>query len=346
MKPDSKPALAPALAEVSVVALWSIKGGSGKSTLAVLSAWALARKGARVLVLDVDLTGTSLADGLDLCAPRLPIRDDSSLDLAAAPSGELMSRQQTLEARDKRQVRDPQAPRAVCLPYLNDAMQHVPQAGGEGHGECRMDALGWHWAQADPPTDSGGLIRVLPSSPQRTDMAVAVYWLKREDDHSWASRLQDLLELAAGQIPGLTHIIIDLPPGPMGLASTTVRMVQRISGQRSPLQTPAGREVIWRSRPFLVTTPDRNDLFIAAEFYQDNKIAMPGLALVVNKASPALVVERRLLQVRFPTLALAGFQGINSIAEHPQGLGQVFRGNFSFPGPLMADRLTSIFGEP
>ena len=49
----------------------SVKGGVGKSTLSTRCALALARKRPerRVYLVDLDLTGTSLADGLPLRAP-------------------------------------------------------------------------------------------------------------------------------------------------------------------------------------------------------------------------------------------------------------------------------------
>ena len=55
-----------------VHAFCSVKGGVGKSALAVASAEVMLDQGRRPLVLDADLTGTSLADGLRMEAPRLP----------------------------------------------------------------------------------------------------------------------------------------------------------------------------------------------------------------------------------------------------------------------------------
>lgn len=54
---------------VSLHAFCSTKGGVGKSTLAVAWTELLRVDGRRCVLLDADLTGSSLADGLDLCSP-------------------------------------------------------------------------------------------------------------------------------------------------------------------------------------------------------------------------------------------------------------------------------------
>ena len=66
----------------------SAKGGVGKSTLAVACAKLIASEaGRRCVLVDADMTGTSLADGLKLCAPDVTAGRDGRPKSDAAPTG-------------------------------------------------------------------------------------------------------------------------------------------------------------------------------------------------------------------------------------------------------------------
>src|SRR5580698_1045668 len=80
----------------------SAKGGVGKSTLAIACARLLAEASRTVVLIDADLTGTSLADGLCLCAPEVARRPDGRLDFDAAPTGRHLTREATVAQRNAR----------------------------------------------------------------------------------------------------------------------------------------------------------------------------------------------------------------------------------------------------
>src|SRR5688572_6722323 len=94
----------------------SVKGGVGKSTLAVLTALTLARRpGARVTLIDMDLTGTSLADALRLEAPAWDLADATApLPLLTPPTRHL-SVKETREWMEERDV------------LLRDALDRDPE---------------------------------------------------------------------------------------------------------------------------------------------------------------------------------------------------------------------------
>ena len=60
----------------------SAKGGVGKTSLAVEAASMFARDpNRRCVLIDSDFTGTSIADDLDLCAPKTRTRLDGTLEM-------------------------------------------------------------------------------------------------------------------------------------------------------------------------------------------------------------------------------------------------------------------------
>ena len=107
----------------------SVKGGVGKSTLSVLTALGLAQRGAQVTLVDMDLTGTSLADVLPLEAPAWP-DEGPALQLTKLPTGfhsheatcELMEERDELarEVVQRQSSDDAQAHVVRCVPFLND----------------------------------------------------------------------------------------------------------------------------------------------------------------------------------------------------------------------------------
>ena len=84
-------------------AFCSVKGGVGKSTLAVACATRLARQGREVVLIDADLTGSSLADGLTLEAPLVTSDAAGAMDLTAPATGEFLSAVDSEHLRDERQ---------------------------------------------------------------------------------------------------------------------------------------------------------------------------------------------------------------------------------------------------
>ncbi len=261
--------------EVTVHALCSAKGGVGKSTLAVVLATERAlRRGSSVLI-DLDLTGTSLADGLDLRAPLLDERDDGTLDIEAEPTGDLCDLDETAKRRRRRHRERSAEPRHV--PFFNDALNFVPS---DDEHECRLDALLWRHA-----VDHG--VGYLPSSSAPADVDRALEWLSDPElQDAAASRLGWLLDGLVRALPDLTDIVIDLPPGLFGFTRQAMLLMATLSGHRqapgdpSVLPPPAVR---WRAAPYLVLTTDRNDWTVSLHAYSALRRQLPELAPVVNR---------------------------------------------------------------
>ncbi|MEO5726298.1 MAG: P-loop NTPase, partial [Byssovorax sp.] len=122
----------------------SVKGGVGKSTLATICAKLLADRGRVPVLVDCDLTGTSLADGLRLCAPVVAEHEDGAIDLEAPPTGEMLSLDETRSRRTARRDalrRDGEKwkDRPRPPPYFNDPLNYTFLT----KRPARVDALLW-----------------------------------------------------------------------------------------------------------------------------------------------------------------------------------------------------------
>lgn len=332
---------------ITLHAFCSAKGGVGKSTLAVACAKLLVRGGAVCVLIDADLTGTSLADGLDLCAPRVPLREDGTLDLDAPPVESFYSRAETRALRDKRMWRgSPERPSPPV--FFNDALRYKNEA--DPMQECRIDALLWHAERDDG-------IRYLPSSPLRADVEYALGWLFVQPRKlAWLRRFAWLLDELSIRLPELTDVVIDLPPGVFGFAHEALQMMSSLS-QGLPLPDGAPEwtrgDVLWKVRPFLVMSQDRNDLVVAMDFFAESYPALPELMPVVNRVTEGFESIRSRVRERFeargtisttgPEAALAAAMGsvlpvdqlLRSIDDVREVLGQTF-----LDGDLPIDELT------
>ena len=258
----------------------SAKGGVGKSTLAVVCAKLLAAQGRRCVLVDADLTGTSLADGLRLRAPKVQ-EHEGAPDFEASPTGEFWSRQETERLCDRRRtIRWEDFPPSP--PFFNDILIR-----GELARECTVEALYWKHE-----VDDG--VRYLPSSPFERDISIAVNWLYREEPFDWLQRVMWLLEHMSQQDTALSDIIIDLPPGLFVGGFThevlvLLSMLERKEQEPFPSGYPAWHEgaVDWRGNAFLVTTPDMNDLTVALSYRLAHSAELHGLRIVLNKAYDA-----------------------------------------------------------
>lgn len=263
----------------TIHAFCSAKGGVGKSTLAVACAKLLAAGGRRCVLIDADLTGTSLADGLRLCAPEVVTKPDGRADLDAAPRGYL-DRDATLRLRAGRE----RARASEPLPpaFLNDALLHGHERWLDGEGavaECNIATILWKHERDD------GVLYV-PSSPLRPDVKVALGWLYYEERHAWIQRMTWLIDGMVQQMPELTDIVLDLPPGLFGFADEVLSLLSHLD---AGIALPPGYPetwgtggVLWRARPFLVTTPDRNDLAVALGYFLERRADLPSLTLLIN----------------------------------------------------------------
>lgn len=267
---------------VTLHAFCSAKGGVGKSTLAVACAKLLAADKTRKCVLiDADLTGTSLADGLDLCAPKTRTRDDGSLDLDAPPDVGFHSKDETRKLR--RQRRFTKWTDVAPLPaYLNDILIHRHGERLDGLSEmreCPVSAAFWRHEHEDD-------VYYLPSSPLPRDVSIALGWLYHEKAFSWIQRMTWLFDAMREQVTDLTDIVVDLPPGLFGFAHEMLVLSSHVSRK---VQLPAGYPEwhttpnAWDARAYLVTSEDRNDLRVSAEYFTEHHLRIPRLVPLVNR---------------------------------------------------------------
>jgi hypothetical protein len=263
----------------------SAKGGVGKSTLAVAAAKLLAAQGRVPVLIDADLTGTSLADGLALCAPEVTIGPDGHPDLTAQPTGRSLTRRETLRLLDGRNNlswdnTEPSPP----PPFFNDVLR-----GAAPDRECQIDALFWRHRDDDK-------VLYLPSSPARRDVLVALGWLYKEEPFTWLQRVTWILDEMAKQVPTLSDVVFDLPPGLFGFAHEMLALVSNLEkGTTLPSGFPKWPtdELSWRGNALLVTTPDRNDLFAAIDYSVRQKEDLTRLGLVLNKSTEATMSRIR-----------------------------------------------------
>lgn len=107
------------------------RDGVGKSSLAIACAKLLANAGKKPLVVDCDMLGTSLADGLRLVAPQMMLTDDGALDWDRHPTRTFHSPEETMRLRHVRRYA-PLTPQmtipSMPPPFLNDMMRYVDQA--------------------------------------------------------------------------------------------------------------------------------------------------------------------------------------------------------------------------
>lgn len=271
----------------------SAKGGVGKSTLAVATAKLLAeQKGPTCVLIDADLTGTSLGDALLLRAPEVGADAEGKPDLAKPPTGRFLTREETIRLRRLRGSLSWNSPQASPPPpFLNDALRYV----GEEGDECHVESLFWRHVDNDK-------VRYLPSSPSRRDIGVALGWLYDEEEFGWIQRMSWLLDGMCEQMPSLTDVVVDLPPGLFGFAHQMLALTSNLEGG---VPLPAGYppwegKIAWKSNAMLVTTPDRADLIAAVEYTTRFREQAGHVRLLLNKSTKTTMSHvRRVLRAQF-----------------------------------------------
>lgn len=207
----------------------SVKGGVGKSTLAVAHALSIAQKrahtGERVYLLDLDLTGTSLADVLPLRAPRWKDVDPLTLgDTVRAPDDGYHSHAETEERVRQRdeQFDDFVNDGPAQVAFLNDFLL-FQSPDREGGIDMALDAMCWRLEGA--PDN----LRVIPSSalPRDLERILPVIF---DEYHSGfiEARLEQLL---AALIPdeGESYLVVDVPPTIPGLSRVVLSLAMRLA---------------------------------------------------------------------------------------------------------------------
>lgn len=265
------------------VSFHSVKGGVGKSTLAWLTARRLARD-ATVLLVDLDLTGTSLADVLDLEAPTWGTRAGDDLPITEAPTGYL-AEQETRQAIERRAGSDSSMCRDV--PMFNDFLLARSGVLFEQQ-EAHPRAFGWRRPARDE--DCRDRLFVAPSSalPHDVDRIMPVLY---DELHAGflEARLEWFLAWTIARWPEIDVVVFDTPPTLVGLSravlSMALRLPRRISLSDED-ETPPPldiAEVDWKA--CVVVTPDQQDLRASERWLG----AIPeqeadALTIVVNRA--------------------------------------------------------------
>ncbi len=239
----------------------SVKGGVGKSTLSTLTAIALAHKhpDANVYLIDMDLTGTSLADVLPIEAPRWDEeKADGRLDLLQNPSGFHHRAESKKRMRSRSEVLAP-VTGAIGVPFLNDHLLFEPENWDEEQ-DVSPRAISWRFAKG--PAN----LHVLPSSALPRDLNRALPVIYDEEHAAFLeARLETLLAamVAEGKT---TYVVFDTPPTIPGLSRSVLNMAFRLSGMPKKSLSkdgfvPAALEDVpltWRA--YLVATLDCQDI--------------------------------------------------------------------------------------
>jgi hypothetical protein len=309
---------------IQLRAFFSTKGGVGKSTLAVACAKLLAASGRKVALIDADVTGTSLSDGLDLCAPDVMPHADGGYDATVAPAG-MLDLGATTRARDRRAIEmfrqeDDSAPRPAP-PFLNDLLVYDVS----GAPDVKLASMLWRHVREDG-------VLYLPSSPTVADLALASRWLHEEGRDLWRRQMAWVIHLLADQVDGLTDILFDMSPGTTGLVHDVLELCNHLA-LLGAKELPEGYPpldrggVRWRFDPLLITSRDRNDLRVAVEWYARNRVNAPSLRLVANRLVDPVEDVREDVRGILKGLGLQGAPRIDSVAHHADSLGRIFNAN-------------------
>lgn len=281
----------------------SVKGGVGKSTLATVCAKLLAAHGRVPVLVDCDLTGTSLADGLRLRAPVVVEHEDGSIDLEAPPTGVLLSLEETRSRRMLRRDalrRDGERwkDRPPPPPYLNDPLNYAFLM----KRPARVDALLWQHERDDG-------VLYLPSSSTHDDVVQSVEWFFGQP-FDWARSFAWTLDGLARQLPALTDVVVDLPPGIWGFSHEALVIVSTLLlGEQMPEDYPPWNvgPIRWAPNPFLVMSRDPNDILPALEYVARQRAKVPTLKPLVNRDSEGINAIRAMTKSRIgPVLEATG----------------------------------------
>jgi hypothetical protein len=243
----------------------SVKGGVGKSTLSTLAALELAQKHPDddVWLIDLDLTGTSLADALPIQAPDLGAPTVQLGKLRSPPSAHLSVADSITAVERRGEHLEGRAPtddeRAGAL-FLNDWLLHA-QRGWTPGDELPLAAVSWRLHDGPPN------LRVLPSSALPEDLRRTIPVVFDEEFAGFfEARIEWLLEaitIAGAGRPA--HVVIDVPPTIPGLSRAVLGVALRLASAAPVALADDGfipehlrQGIAWRAS--MVTTLDLPDL--------------------------------------------------------------------------------------
>lgn len=301
----------------------SVKGGVGKTTLAIVCAKILAAQGRVPVLIDCDLTGTSLADGLDLRAPNVKLHEDGSIDFEAEPTGlalvdakesrNLIRSREAAIQQDERWRERPHPP-----VFLNDILDFV----SANERVPRMDALFWRHMTQDQ-------VLYLPSSSILEDVRGSLGWFY-EEPFAWAGILARILHALARQVETLTDVVVDLPPGTWGFAHQMLNIVSMLHFQDERplpeeyafLQDDLAR---WIPNPFIVASRDPNDFVPALQYVVQHRQLVPTLTPVLNRLDKGMAAVKSKIAERLPNvLEHIELEKILKDVQHIDVLAQLF----------------------
>lgn len=302
---------------IRVHCFFSVKGGVGKSTLAVAKA-RLTPHPERCVVLDMDLTGSSLAEGLKLQAPDIALHGDGSMDLDAAPTERFLSVDRSRAARDTRKRAEP----GLWLPppFMNDVFRYYSD---DPERDCRLDAMCWQDERA-----SG--IRYMPSSSIDREIISSLGWLFQDhssDGGAWLQRFAWILYTFLEQMKELEDIVLDMAPGIFGFTREVLSLLARLAARGSlPQGYPdLSGSAEWDVRPYLVTSEDRQDLYLAMESFATMHRTLSTMVPLLNRQTAPLEKAKSDLDRRFKGSLVQGLgHRIRSVGEHRGSLGHLF----------------------
>jgi hypothetical protein len=325
----------------------SVKGGVGKSTLSIVTALALAQKGHRVTLIDVDLTGTSLADVLPLEAPRW--------SAGSAPSGELRLREKPDgfwpldETRDliKRRelaLRDAGKHTPLHVPFLNDFLLYAtPEWDGQ---DPPIETMLWRLRGFEGEGELG----IIPSSALPGDLESTLPVIFDEQHSAFLeARLENLL---AALVPedGEKVVVFDTPPTIPGLSRSALSLALRLGREdKVPLSQDGGMperlkaaRIEWTA--FLVVSMDLQDLRAAGRWLSLASVdEQAHLKPLINRAPPG---DRQQLELKLKQNLEEKESEPNPLLENPDWVWesaslQLFR---SETLPRLPDDILSFLG--
>jgi len=185
-----------------------------------------------------------------------------------------------------------------------------------------MDAMIWRHEQPDG-------VLYLPSSSTHDDMTQSLEWFFGQPfDFSRAFAVT--LDAVARQVPTLTDVVVDLPPGIWGFSDRVLDLVSLLYYQDDePLPddcaTLRAGDIRWEANPFLVTTRDPNDFTPALEYIAMHQKHVPTLRPVVNRSRVSIEVMRDIVRKRLgPFVAVAGLDEKMVRVDHLEALANMF----------------------
>ncbi len=244
---------------------------------------------------------SSLADGLDLRAPELPLGTDGRFAPSALSAGWL-SGEATRQRRAARAQHASVGAPFLQLPYSNDALL----------ARCPIAAASWLWSD---PNDPG--VRFLPASSVRGDVERATQILADVPGPEWQDALMYTIFELSNSDPTISDFVLDLQPGTWGFAhAALVAMLSLASASKGLAEPAAGIE--WAINPVFVASADRNALVPTLEYVASQEHHFPtGLAVVANRSNeaPTAVRERARLSLSASLRSLGLEQRLEFLPE-------------------------------